>query len=200
MIMFSQKLLKLSVDRALGHPTETRDELFEELYEIYINDSNSSTLREHITAEVAGCDPIPGKLGRDAKHKLTLEEKEVKPKNYTGKATNGGGCFNDYTRARYNKDLAANLPIIASLFVNGRLVYAVEFKFEDVAAVLDAQITEKCETQSNRYVRSASWTYQDWIDSPNLTIHHLDKEFLQQNQIKGEFKVTGPFYKKLMGL
>jgi len=198
--MFSQKLLKLSVDRALGLPTETQDDLFEELYEIYINDSNSSTLREYITAEVAGCDPIPGKLGRDARHKITNEEKEVKPKNYTGKATNGGGCFNDYTRKRYIKDFNANLPIISSLFIEGRLAYVVEFKFEDVAETLNEQVYQKCEVANNAYVRSASWTYMHWIDSPNLIIHHLDKELLKQNQVKGAFKVTNPFYKKLMAL
>lgn len=198
--MFSEKLLTLAVDRALGRATETRDELFEELYDIYINDSNSSTLREHITAEVAGCDPIPGKLGRDARHKITTEEKEVKPKNYTGKATNGGGCFNDYTRARYIKDFNANLPIIASLFIKGRLAYVIEFKFEDVAEVLNEQIYQKCEVGLNAYVRSASWSYKHWIDSPNLIVHHIDKELMRQNQVKGAYKVTNPLYKKLMAL
>lgn len=198
--MFSEKLLKLSVDRALGRPTQVQDELFEELYEIYINDANSSTLREHITAEVAGCDPIPGKLGRDARDRITLEEKEIKPKNYTTQTTNGGGCFNDYTRARYNKDNAVNLPIITSLFVGGRLAYVIEFKFERVAQTLDNQIHEKCEVKGNRYVRSASWSYINWIDSPNLIVHHLDKELLKTHQKKGSYIVSNPFFKKLMAL
>ena len=63
-----------------------------------------------------------GKLGRDAIHPATNVEK-VKPKNYTGKTTNGSGCFNDYTRARYNKDTAVNLHIIHGLFVGGILQY-----------------------------------------------------------------------------
>ena len=82
--MFSEQLISLATERALGHPTQIQCDLFEELYETYINDSNSSTLREHIVARVAGCNPLAGKLGRDAIHPATNVEKEVKPKNYTG--------------------------------------------------------------------------------------------------------------------
>ena len=93
--MFSTKLLKLAVDRALGKPTKNQGELFEELYKEYMGDPNSSTLREQITAAVAGCKTIPGKLGRDAID-INGVEKEIKPKNYTGKRTNGGGCFKQF--------------------------------------------------------------------------------------------------------
>ena len=41
--MFSTKLLKLAVDRALGKPTKNQGELFEELYKEYMGDPNSST-------------------------------------------------------------------------------------------------------------------------------------------------------------
>ena len=34
--MFSTKLLKLAVDRALGKPTKNQGELFEELYKEYM--------------------------------------------------------------------------------------------------------------------------------------------------------------------
>ena len=77
--MFSTKLLKLAVDRALGKPTKNQGELFEELYKEYMGDPNSSTLREQITAAVAGCKTIPGKLGRDAID-INGVEKEIKPK------------------------------------------------------------------------------------------------------------------------
>ena len=60
--MFSTKLLKLAVDRSLGKPTDNQGELFEELYREYMADANSSSLREQITAAVAGCKSLPGKL------------------------------------------------------------------------------------------------------------------------------------------
>ncbi len=198
-IMFSTKLLKLAVDRSLGKPTKNQGELFEELYSAYMSDSNSSSMREQITAAVAGCKTIPGKLGRDAID-INGIEKEIKPKNYTGKRTNGGGCFNDYTRKRYQRDLSVNLPIICSLFADGMLIYVVEFKFESIAHRLDEQITRICEEQGNRYVRSCSWTYSNWIDDPDLKIHYINKNLLKEHAHYGEGVVVGPFYKKLLSL
>ena len=197
--MFSTKLLKLAVDRSLGKPTDDQGELFEELYREYMADANSSSLREQITAAVAGCKSIPGKLGRDAID-VNGNEKEIKPKNFTGKRTNGGGCFNDYTRKRYEKDVNVNLPIIASLFAKGMLVYVVEFRFEAIAARLDEQIIRICEREGNRYVRSCSWTYSNWIDNPDLIVHYINKDLLKEHAHYGEGVVVGPFYKKLMNL
>ena len=197
--MFSTKLLKLAVDRSLGKPTDDQGELFEELYREYMADANSSSLREQITAAVAGCKSIPGKLGRDAID-VNGHEKEVKPKNYTGKRTNGGGCFNDYTRKRYEKDLNVNLPIISSLFAEGMLIYVVEFKFESIANRLDEQIVRVCEREGNRYVRSCSWTYSNWIDNPDLIVHYINKDLLKEHYQYGEGVVVGPLYKKLINL
>ena len=197
--MFSTKLLKLAVDRALGKPTKNQGELFEELYNEYMSDPNSSSLREQITAAVAGCKTIPGKLGRDAID-IDGREKEIKPKNYTGKRTNGGGCFNDYTRKRWERDCSVNLPIISSLFAKGMLIYVVEFTFDTIADRLDEQITRICEEQRNRYVRSCSWTYSNWIDYPMLKVHYINKDLLKEHAHYGEGVVVGPFYKKLMNL
>ena len=195
--MFSTKLLKLAVDRSLGKPTKDQGEMFEELYSEYMSDANSSSLREQITAAVAGCKSIPGKLGRDAID-IDGNEKEIKPKNYTGKRTNGGGCFNDYTRKRYEKDLCVNLPIISSLFAEGMLIYVVEFKFDAIASRLDEQIVRVCEREGNRYVRSCSWTYSNWIDNPDLIVHYINKDLLKEHYQYGEGVVVGPLYKKLM--
>jgi hypothetical protein len=198
--MFSTKLLKLAVDRSLGKPTDDQGELFEELYREYMADANSSSLREQITAAVAGCKSLPGKLGRDAID-INGREKEIKPKNWNGKKrTDGGGCFNDYTRKRYEKDCNVNLPIIASLFAKGMLIYVVEFRFEAIAARLDEQIVRICEGEGNRYVRSCSWTYNNWIDNPDLVVHYINKDLLKEHYQYGEGVVVGPFYKKLMNL
>ncbi len=197
--MFSTKLLKLAVDRSLGKPTKDQGELFEELYKEYMSDSNSSSLREQITAAVAGCKTIPGKLGRDAID-INGVEKEIKPKNYTGKRTNGAGCFNDYTRKRWEKDCNVNLPIISSLFAEGMLIYVVEFKFDAIATRLDEQITRICEGEGNRYVRSCAWTYANWIDNADLIVHYINKDLLKEHYQYGEGVVVGPFYKKLLAL
>ena len=180
--MFSESLISLATQRALGHDTQIECALFEELYEVYINDSNSSTLREHIIARVAGCNPLPGKLGRDAIHIGTNIEKEIKPKNYTGKTTNGSGCFNDYTRARYEKDTAVNLPIIHGLFVHGVLHYVIEFNIDSVSAKLDEQIYNKCEKgQSSLHVVIRS--------------KHRKEGFMAMNYFISELKECVPIWK-----
>ena len=48
-----------------------------DLLEVYINDSNSSTLREAITCKVIGLESTGKKLGYDSK----LTNEEVKPRN-----------------------------------------------------------------------------------------------------------------------
>ena len=198
--MFTPELLQLAVDRSTGKSSKQLDSLFEELYEIYVNDPNSSTLREHITASLANCDPIAGKLGRDCKCKLTGDEKEIKPKNYYRSTTNGGGCFNDYTRLRYLKDYAVNLPIISSLFVYGRVMYVVEYKFKQIADKLDKQVTDICENKGQRYVRSCAWTYEQWYNDPNLIVHYLDKDYIHEHHVKGHFKIRTKLYEKLMSM
>ena len=170
----STELKKFLVDRALGNPTASLDPLCEELFQLYMNDVNSSTLREIITVAVAGYDHIGGKLGRDAIDSASGTPKEAKPKSYTGKPTNGSGCFNDYTRARLEKDTADGLDIVHSLFVGDRLAYVVEFSILAVYDKLDTQIQKHCENNNQRYVRSASWTYNDWIHHPSMKIHYID--------------------------
>ena len=198
--MFSTKLLKLAVDRSLGKPTDDQGELFEELYREYMADANSSSLREQITAAVAGCKSLPGKLGRDAID-INGKQKEIKPKNWNGKKrTDGSGCFNDYTRKRWEKDCSVNLPIISSLFAEGMLIYVVEFTFDTIADRLNEQIVRICEEQGNRYVRSCSWTYRNWIDYPMLKVHYINKDLLEEHYQYGEGVVVGPFYKKLLAL
>ena len=197
--MFSSELLSIAVDRAFGKETKKLDPVAEELFSIYMHDPNSSTLREEITIAVAGCKSLEGKLGRDC---IGVDgvEKEVKPKNYTKKATNGGGCFNDYTRSRFKKDSAVNLPMIQSLFVDGLLHYVVEFPYSAIKDRLDEQVTRICEEEGNRYVRSASWTYKHWIDCPELKVHYINKNLIREGHVKGNQKVVGPLYEKLLKL
>ena len=194
MSAFSENLLQIAADRALGKETVDLDPVAEELLNIYMHDPNSSTLREEITIRVAGCKSLPGKLGRDCIHEETGVEKEVKPKNYTNKPTNGGGCFNDYTRSRWKKDSEVNLPMIQSLFVDGKLQYVVEYDFDAIKDRLDEQVTKICEEEGNRYVRSASWTYKHWIDHPSLKVHYLNLSELAENQ----GTICKPFLQKLI--
>lgn len=177
----SKHLKGIILNKALGKEIEADPHLIE-LLNIYMSDKNSSTMREFVTTFLAGCEPLPDKLGRDAVDPRTGIEKECKPKNYNGKdSQRGEGCFNDYTRKRYNQDLEDNLSIISSLFVNNKCAFVLEYSFDAIKEKLDKQIREKCEVNGHPYVRSASWAYDSYINHDSLEFHYLDSKLIQSN-------------------
>jgi hypothetical protein len=192
--MISPELKKIIVDKSLGMEV-TADPLLLELLDIYMNDVNSSTLRELITIELAGYESLPGKLGRDGVDPITNKPKEAKPKNFTGKASNGGGCFNDYTQQRLNKDVADDLDIVHSLFVDGKIAYIVEFNIDAIKGRLSEQIIKKCVIGKNDYVRSASWNYKYWVEHDSLKVHYIDPTLLTKSKT-----VVRDLWTALMGM
>lgn len=92
--------------------------LFSGLITIYINDKNSSLLREHITVSLAGYTPTSTKIGYNGfKQSTQIGGKviacEAKPQNLNTEDNNkrknprrltGGGNFTDYTHKRLAKD------------------------------------------------------------------------------------------------
>ena len=112
-------LLDLSKDAIIS--------LSNELLTTYINDKNSSTLREFITVSLSGYEHSKGKIGYNGyKHLSAIAGKplmcEAKPKNFDTREIekfnqglrkkpsllNGGGNFTDYTIARFEKDKKEN--------------------------------------------------------------------------------------------
>jgi len=176
----SKQLQQVILDYATGKQINV-DPLLLELLQIYMNDKNSSTMRELVTVILAGYDPIPGKLGRDAIDPVTKKEKECKPKNYSGTAQRGEGCFNDYTRDRFNKDVNENLDIVSSLFIDDKCAFVAEYSIDAVKDKLDKQIHEKCEVKQNSYVRSASWAYDSWVNHDSVKIHYIDMDLIINN-------------------
>lgn len=177
----SKQLQQIILDKATGKEVQA-DPLLLELLDIYMNDKNSSTMRELITTLLAGYDPIPGKLGRDALDTTTQKEKECKPKNYNGtSAQRGEGCFNDYTRKRFNQDLADSLDIVGSLFVDGKCAFVVEYNINAIQDKLDHQIHKKCEVKGDSYVRSASWAYDSYVNHDSFKMHYVDTAVILEN-------------------
>jgi hypothetical protein len=176
------ELKKFIIERSTGTSGVLLDSLSEEIFQMYMRDLNSSTIREAITILVPGYTLLGGKLGRDGIDTANNRAKEAKPKLYTGHPTNGGGCFNDYTRERLNKDVHDNLDIVHSLFVGDRLVYIMEFNIDAIKIKLDKQIHIHCEEGNQKYVRSASWTYADWIHHDSTKIHYIDYDQININK------------------
>src|SRR3989344_5363589 len=130
--LYSTKPHKDFSDRLTNSSKETIISLFTDILTMYINDRNSSTLREYLTVTIAGYEHSENKIGFNGfRQNSIIGGKpiacEAKPKNFNtedllafkkGKRKtsptklNGGGNFTDYTFARllndknnYGKDL-----------------------------------------------------------------------------------------------
>lgn len=128
---------------------KSKDNLIASLNDLltaYMNDKNSSSLREFVTVSISGYEHNPEKLGYNGyKHNSAIGGEpincEAKPKNIqtegydlrkTKPKLNGEGGFNDYTVKRLEKDKQNNLNLLCSGFVDGELQYVLEFPFEAI--------------------------------------------------------------------
>lgn len=177
---------------------------FTDLLTTYINDKNSSTLREFITVTIGGYKHHEGKLGYNGYRQSTIisatndyEFCEVKPKNfdsnelakyYSGKRKNkpaklnGGGNFTDYCHKRIDKNKIDNPNMLVSGFVDGRLIYIIEFPFNSPSfvAYLQKQVNARFPNGdiSGQYIRSVAFDYKVYInDNPTIRVF-VDKQEL----------------------
>lgn len=168
--------------------------LFTELMTMYINDRNSSSLREYVTVTIAGYTHVDDKLGFDG-FKITGGKKvwcEAKPRNArtedlvlykAGKRKtrparlDAGGSFNDYTYTRLAKDKKENPKILASGFLDGKLLYVLEIPFnaKGIIATLTAQLAKRFPNGPgvNQYLRGASFSFKNYKDDKALVVRFI---------------------------
>lgn len=161
-----------------------------DLLTIYFNDRNSSMLREFLTTTIAGYQHCENKIGYNG-FKITAAGQtidcEVKPKNIRSSdfeeynqgqrknpppKLNGSGNFTDYTWGRLKKDLSNAPNMLVSGFVDGRLLYILEFPFntDTFIAKLKSQLDKRFPNgdQEGLYLRGANFTYRDYLSSAQL--------------------------------
>lgn len=153
----------------LGQSKDTLIALLSELLTTYINDKNSSTIREALSVTLAGYTHNPKKLGFNGFRQNSFGEPincEAKPKNIysnENKKLNGGGNFTGYTWARFYKDKQERLNMLISGFVDGKLLYLFEFPFNDIHFLkhLELQLHKKFPNGDIKglYLRSASFSF-----------------------------------------
>jgi len=154
---------------------ETIITTFAQLINQYANDKNSSTLREQCTLATCGYTPLEGKLGYDGYKGASPNDGvcEVKPMNIRGESQrklNGGGNFTDFTYQRLEKYIEDRLTMLVSGFVDGHLVYILEFPFSDLERALRRQLDRffRGESRPGLYLRSASFSFVHYLESYNL--------------------------------
>jgi len=182
----SELLLSKSKDNLISILTD--------LLTAYINDKNSSSLREFVTVSIAGYKHNPNKLGYNGfKQNSSIGGKsiscEAKPKNiqtdgYDHKKSkpklNGEGGFNDYTIERLKKDIKENLNLLSSGFIDGELQYILEFPFKTVYKRLKKQLPKK--RTVGTYTRMASFNFSHYGVYLNIKVIYLNKQAIEKNQ------------------
>ncbi len=142
--IYSTKNHKIFNEHLLSYSKDTLISLFSDLLTMYINDKNSSTIREYLTVTIAGFQHSEKKIGFNGfKHNSVVGGKpiycEAKPQNIHSavfenqknkRKLNGSGNFTDYTWARFLKDKEENPELLISGFVDGKLLYILSFPFQ----------------------------------------------------------------------
>ncbi len=186
----------------IGKSKDTLIGMLVDLLTMYINDKNSSTIREFITVTLAGYTHKEVKIGYNGFKQDTFVpgrtiKCEAKPKNINTEEfekyergerktapakLNGGGNFTDYTSARLQKDKGErDLNMLVSGFVDGKLIYIIEFPFRFPYFVknLESKIQrwedklKGSRSTRGQFLRSADFDYKDYIRCPDLKIVYL---------------------------
>src|SRR3989344_5191604 len=184
--------------RLVNQSKETLISIFTDLLTTYINDHNSSKLREYLTVTIAGYAYSEAKIGFNGFKQSSIGGGapiacEAKPKNFNttdlqdfrdgGRKSkppvlNGGGNFTDYTYPRLKRDKKENPQILVSGFVDGRLIYVLEFPFKtrSFTTKLSHQLLKQFPNRvhiKGRFLRSASFDYRDYISSRDIKYIYL---------------------------
>ncbi len=179
--------------------------VFCDLLTLYINDKNSSKLREIITAIISDCEILTEKLGYNGFRIETPNTKifcEIKPKNVNTpcvKKLDGRGQFTDYTPERFEKDKKINLKILISGFIDGKLIYIIEIPFncleKHILNKLRKKFGDNLERKKGNYLRTLEFSYLSYKNC-----EYIELIFLSENIEEYKNCLTKPFYEFLKSL
>lgn len=176
----------------LGVSMATLKSMLIDLLTMYFNDLNSSTLREIVVALVSGYQPLTKKQGYNGYRydALTGETEfcEIKPVNVRSDSTakkpvklKGAGNFTDFTAERLEGHIQKNPTMLTAGFVDGRLVYVCEFKFNEPGFIeaLSKGVSSKGERRRGTFTRSADYDLRHYRDAASFEVKcYVPKEQL----------------------
>lgn len=155
---------------------EEKGQYYSDLLDSYLNDLNSSRLRQDITCHVIGLKTNNNKLGYDSDDSYD----EIKPKNVSSTKTKKtkldcSGSYSDLTHKRHHKYISDNAMIHSSGFVDGKLMYIIKVPYVDLAPHFQRILNDKLPDGDlpNRYVRSASFGFKQIKECPNVEVEFI---------------------------
>lgn len=173
----SENNINLAVSYCLGDTKffDKKDEDFKNLFLYYLNDNNSSSIREAVTAKVANCFWLNKKHGLDAVDQKTGKAKEIKPRLWNEKTpSSGGGNFNDMTISRLEEFIKEDFGVICSLFAKNRLMYVIEFPITIICEHLRERINK---AKLGKRV-SPSFGYVHFMNNEKVKLHYFNEELM----------------------
>ncbi|MCX8008406.1 MAG: hypothetical protein N3A54_01745 [Patescibacteria group bacterium] len=172
------------------------EEEYKTVIDFYLQDKNSSSLREIITLMVADVTPYYRKTFYDGFDKFGnyYEVKCMSVDDTSKKKLNGGGSYNDMTWFRHDKYKKDNPYILISGFIKGKLIYIFQTKYESFVPFIDEKIFSSLgkrtdEQKAMNYLRSIKFCYTQWKDFDNLETIYITNEdsFLTKKYIVKDF-------------
>ncbi len=194
----------------LGVSMATLKSMLIDLLAMYFNDLNSSTLREIVVALVSGYQPYTAKQGYNGYRYDALtgdtEDCEIKPVNVRTDSTNtrrlnGGGNYTDFTNERLEGHKGKNPTMLVAGFVDGRLIYVCEFKFNEPTFLqaLEEDLNKQFSEGRRRgtFRRSTSFDLRHYKDGASFKV----RCYVSKEQLTGYKKhLSRDMFKLLMGV
>lgn len=152
---------------------------FVELLTKYLNDKNSSTLRQDIMCEVAGVKSNPNKLGFDGDG----TSDEMKPKNIDttnpkSKKLDGGGNYSDMTHKRHLAFCEQDAIIHIGGFVDGKHIYQFKIPYNDLSEYFKSKLNDYLPEGDvpNRYLRSMTFSLTQIKKCENVELEYISQD------------------------
>jgi len=169
-------------------------DLCRKLFVSYVQDKNSSTIREEVTLKFLNIPKLPAKHGADGYDEFRNVYVEVKPcyahinpKTKRQGRLGGGGTFNDLTEKKI-KELET-WHVVCSGFAEDKCLFVIRFPASQITPHLKARLQKNIENKRGR-VGTVGFGYKHFETCNELEVLHFDKE-------NGDRLMNKKFYKLL---
>ena len=156
------------------------DELhFMELLDKYLNDKNSSTLRQNVMCSVAGMESNPNKLGYDGIDGANeMKPKNVQTTNPKVKKLDGRGNYTDMTFKRHHAFCDEDAQIHIGGFVDGKHVFQVTVPYRAMKVHFEKQLTKRLPNgdQPTQYLRTMSFSLAELKKCDGVLLTYITQD------------------------
>jgi hypothetical protein len=152
---------------------------FMELLKKYLNDKNSSTLRQDIMCVVAGLVSNTNKLGYDGEGSADeMKPKNVDISNPKSKRLDGRGNYSDMTFKRHSAFCEQDAQIHIGGFVDGKHVFQIRVPYREMNTHFEDQLKKRLPNgdQPTQYLRSMNFSLTQIKNCNNVVLTYVTQD------------------------